>query len=105
MITISSHPATPDDPVASTDQRDLLRPLLHTSWKFYLVVAILGAIVLTALGAWFTQMYLGFGISGIRWPVYWGFYVTSFVFWIGISHAGTLISAILRLVEPAGGAR
>ena len=44
-------------------------------------------------------MYFGFGISGIRWPVYWGFYVTSFVFWIGISHAGTLISAILRLVD------
>jgi molybdopterin-containing oxidoreductase family membrane subunit len=42
-------------------------------------------------------MYLGFGITGIRWPVYWGFYVTSFVFWIGISHAGTLISAILRV--------
>ena len=44
-------------------------------------------------------MYFGFGISGIRWPVYWGFYVTNFVFWIGISHAGTLISAILRLVN------
>ena len=38
-------------------------------------------------------------MTGIRWPVYWGFYVTSFVFWIGISHAGTLISAILRLVD------
>ena len=44
-------------------------------------------------------MYFGFGITGIRWPVYWGFYVTNFVFWIGISHAGTLISAILRLVN------
>jgi Ni/Fe-hydrogenase subunit HybB-like protein len=78
---------------------DLLRPLLRTSWKFYVVVALLGAIVVTALASWLTQMYLGFGISGIRWPVYWGFYVTSFVFWIGISHAGTLISAILRLVD------
>jgi molybdopterin-containing oxidoreductase family membrane subunit len=78
---------------------DLLRPLMRTSWKFYLLVAIFGGAVFAGLASWFTQMYLGFGISGIRWPVYWGFYVTNFVFWIGISHAGTLISAILRLVN------
>src|SRR5206468_7085392 len=35
----------------------------------------------------------------INMPVYWAFYITNFVFWIGISHAGTLISAILRLVN------
>jgi molybdopterin-containing oxidoreductase family membrane subunit len=78
---------------------DLLRPLMHTSWKFYCLVAFFGAIVATAAAAWLTQTYQGFGVTGIRWPVYWGFYVTSFVFWIGISHAGTLISAILRLVN------
>src|SRR6187549_2815144 len=78
---------------------DLLRPLLRTSWKFYAVVTILGGIVVTALVSWLSQMVYGFGVTGIRWPIYWGFYVTSFVFWIGISHAGTLISAILRLVN------
>jgi Ni/Fe-hydrogenase subunit HybB-like protein len=87
---------TPSHPQINSD---LLRPLLYTSWKFYLVVAILVAIMLAALASWLTQMFLGFGISGLRWPIYWGFYVTSFVFWIGISHAGTLISAILRLVD------
>jgi molybdopterin-containing oxidoreductase family membrane subunit len=45
------------------------------------------------------QIWFGFGVSGKRWPVFWGFYITNFVFWIGISHAGTLISAILRLVN------
>ena len=78
---------------------DLIRPLIHTSWRFYLLVAIFGGVVFAALASWLTQMYMGFGITGIRWPVYWGFYVTNFVFWIGISHAGTLISAILRLVN------
>ena len=78
---------------------DLLRPLMQTSWRFYLLILIFGGIVVTGLSAWATQMYNGFGVTGIRWPVYWGFYVTSFVFWIGISHAGTLISAILRLVN------
>ena len=78
---------------------DLLRPLMKTSWRFYVLVAFLGSIVLAGMAAWGVQMWLGFGISGIRWPVYWGFFVTNFVFWIGISHAGTLISAILRLVD------
>jgi molybdopterin-containing oxidoreductase family membrane subunit len=49
--------------------------------------------------AWMTQANQGFGVTGISRPVFWGFYVTNFVFWIGISHAGTLISAILRLVD------
>src|SRR5215471_14365611 len=78
---------------------DLLRPLEQTSWRFYAIVAVLGSIVALGLGSWFYQMYMGFGMTGIDMPVYWAFYVTNFVFWIGISHAGTLISAILRLVN------
>ena len=79
--------------------RDLLRPLRQTSWRFYVLVALLGSIVLTGLATWLYQMYWGFGMTGIRNPIFWGFYITNFVFWIGISHAGTLISAILRLVN------
>ena len=78
---------------------DLLRPVMVTSWRFYLLAAVPAVFVVAGLASWFTQMFLGFGISGLNWPVYWGFYVTNFVFWIGISHAGTLISAILRLVN------
>ena len=78
---------------------DLLRPVFHTSGRFFAAVAVLGAIVLAAFGAWGYQMYAGIGVSGLRWPVYWGFYITNFVFWIGLSHAGTLISAILRLAN------
>src|SRR6185369_1962727 len=78
---------------------DLLRPLERTSWRFYLLVLFLGSIVATGLGTWAYQMYNGFGMTGINNPVYWAFYITNFVFWIGISHAGTLISAILRLVN------
>ena len=78
---------------------DLLRPLLHTTWKFYAGVAVLGSIVLAGIGTWFYQVYMGLGITGDNWPVFWGFHETNFVFWIGISHAGTLISAILRMVD------
>ena len=78
---------------------DLLRPIRQTSWRFYLLVTVLATIVLMGAVAWIMQAYTGFGVTGITWPVFWGFYVTNFVFWIGISHAGTLISAILRLVN------
>src|SRR5262249_24948480 len=78
---------------------DLLRPLTTTSWRFYALVLVLGSIVAAGAYSFVYQVWNGLGVSGLRWPVYWGFYITNFVFWIGISHAGTLISAILRLVD------
>jgi len=78
---------------------DLLRPLRQTSIGFYALVGFLGTIVLAGAGAWFYQMWNGLAVAGIKFPIYWAFYITNFVFWIGISHAGTLISAILRLVN------
>src|SRR5215216_3926480 len=41
----------------------------------------------------------GIGIWGVNIPVAWGFAITNFVWWIGIGHAGTLISAILLLLK------
>ena len=41
----------------------------------------------------------GVGVWGINNPVYWGFAIINFVWWIGIGHAGTLISAILMLLK------
>ena len=76
---------------------DLLRPMLNTSWRFYVAVVILGGMVLSGLSTWMYQAYNGLVVTGDNWPVYWGFHETNFVFWIGISHAGTLISAILRI--------
>src|SRR5439155_1759040 len=43
--------------------------------------------------------YMGVGIWGINVPVAWGFAIINFVWWIGIGHAGTLISAILLLLH------
>ncbi len=60
---------------------------------------LLSAISLWGLFAWSYQLARGIGVAGIHRPIYWGLYLVDFVFWIGISHAGTLISAILRLTE------
>jgi Ni/Fe-hydrogenase subunit HybB-like protein len=55
---------------------------------------VLFIVLLYAVGYLFT---VGVGIWGINIPVGWGFAIISFVWWIGIGHAGTLISAILLL--------
>src|SRR2546426_873341 len=54
---------------------------------------------LTALGGafWTNQVYKGLGVTGYGEPTMWAIYITNFVFWVGIAHSGTLISAILFL--------
>lgn len=75
----------------------LFRPIYETSTSFYVVVAVLTAIFLFGLGCYIHQLFYGLGATGMNEPVSWAFYIVDFVFFIGISHAGTLISAILRL--------
>ena len=77
----------------------LLDPIRRTGPKFYFTVAVLGSLVLLGFYAYFYQLRKGLGVTGLNRPVYWGVYITNFVFFIGISHAGTLISAILRLAQ------
>ena len=80
---------------------DLFRPLSRVS-RSYMVATFFAFIVGAAgLVAWAYQLSRGMGVTGLDRPVFWGFYIVDFVFWIGISHAGTLISAILRLTDAA----
>ena len=48
-----------------------------------------------------TLLVRGIGIWGVNIPIAWGFAIVNFVWWIGIGHAGTLISAILLLLHQA----
>ncbi len=75
----------------------LLEPILRTGRGFYLVLFLLLGIALWGFYAYTVQFRYGLGVTGLNRPVFWGFYITNFVFFIGISHAGTLISAILRI--------
>jgi Ni/Fe-hydrogenase subunit HybB-like protein len=78
-------------------EKDLLRPIFHSSPSYRIAVGIASCFVLAGVFAFGYQVYNGIGVWGINSPVFWAFDITNFVFWIGISHAGTLISAILRL--------
>jgi Polysulphide reductase len=59
----------------------------------------LSAVVMWAIFAYVWQLYYGLGATHLGRPIYWGLYITNFVFFVGVSHAGTLISAILRIVQ------
>jgi molybdopterin-containing oxidoreductase family membrane subunit len=77
-------------------ERRILEPLTTFGRGFYLTVTVLVLLVLLGGYAYAAQLREGLGVTGLNRPVFWGFYMTNFVFFIGISHAGTLISAILR---------
>lgn len=77
----------------------VLQPMFQTGPLFWLIVAVLAAVFIWGLYAWVYQIYWGFGVAGINRPVYWGLYIATFIFWVGISHAGTMISAVLRIFK------
>lgn len=82
-----------------TEDEILFNSIERTGRSFYLTLFILVAIILWAIYAYQFQYREGLGVTGLARPIFWGVYITNFVFFIGISHAGTLISAILRLAK------
>jgi Ni/Fe-hydrogenase subunit HybB-like protein len=86
-------PTPPDSRI----NRDLLGVMRGASPGYFLLLLITMSFVGLAAGIWIYQVYKGLGIAGYAHPVFWGAYIVTFVFWVGIAHAGTLISAILYL--------
>ena len=82
-----------------TINKDLLGGVLRTPKWWLPTVLFLTLVVFTGLGAFGYMMNKGLGVTGLNRPVFWGFFLVNFVFWIGISHAGIMISAILRLTQ------
>ena len=77
----------------------ILAPLRPPRTGYVIAVALLATTVLWAFTCWTYQVNTGMGVSGLGHPVGWGVYIGNFVFWVGIAHSGTLISAILFLVR------
>jgi Ni/Fe-hydrogenase subunit HybB-like protein len=74
--------------------------LTHPSGRGWLIgFAISFVLVMIFLAASSYLILRGIGIWGVNVPVAWGFAIVNFVWWIGIGHAGTLISAILLLLR------
>lgn len=81
----------------------VLESMGTAGWKYYVAVALLSVLVaLCFFYAWGYMIANGLGVAGVNRPVFWGIFLVNTVFWIGISHAGTFISAILRVMKIEG---
>src|SRR4051795_13523510 len=85
--------ATVTDQISSI----VLRRKVGRGWLIGFMLSLLLTNVL--LGAVTDLLLRGVGVWGINVPVMWGFAIVNFVWWIGIGHAGTLISAVLLLLK------
>ncbi len=83
--------------VDPTDRVKLIEPLYTAGRGFWGLLAALVVVLGWAVFMYIRQLTLGLAQTGMTRPVYWGVYMVNFIFFIGISHAGTLISAILRV--------
>ena len=97
---ILDSPLIENDPTfksLSHDVSDIIERKTHPLWYLWLALAAsLAALMFGMIGWLFWE---GTGIWGLNVPVGWGWAIVNFVFWVGIGHAGTLISAILFLLR------
>ena len=80
-------------------ENDFLKPIGRYSPLTRLWIGLLLIIAVWGVAIYIRQIYFGLGTTAMRNYVSWGLYISTFVFFIGISHSGTLVSAILRITN------
>ncbi|HJM57920.1 MAG: hydrogenase [Planctomycetes bacterium] len=96
--SIVEEPLITGDKTPADVTRDVCRPLEGKPTRLWYVGFLLALSTLALGGAAVAyQIKTGIGTWGLNRTVGWGFDITNFVFWVGIGHAGTLISAVLLL--------
>jgi molybdopterin-containing oxidoreductase family membrane subunit len=94
---MAAAPKVPLEPTFSDIDRSVLSVMRTPSLLYWAWIAFCFTLVGIAAALWARQIYSGLGVTGLQQPVMWAIYITNFVFWVGIAHSGTLISAILFL--------
>ena len=76
---------------------DILRALQAPGPAYFVGVGLALAVLAWGIYGWWYQVEVGLGVAGYQPPILWAVYITNFVFWVGITHSGTLVSAVLLL--------
>jgi Ni/Fe-hydrogenase subunit HybB-like protein len=95
VSTVAERP-TPAPTFADVN-RDVVATLRPPGNLYFGWMTLIALLLACGILAWTYQVWVGMGAAGKRTPQMWAMYITTFVFWIGIGHAGTLISAVLYL--------
>ncbi len=90
----------PNEALKQIDDQ-VLASLGRPSRGYLMVLGLCALLILVGLIAFGFQYTLGMGVTGVTIPVGWAVYITNFVYWVGIAHSGTLISAILYLFRTS----
>ena len=95
----TARPAAP--PRRTLSYNDVTRTIARTLGSpgrgYYILLSIAVALLAFGVVCLLFLLRYGLGLAGYMMPTYWAVYITCFVFWVGIAHSGTLISAILFL--------
>src|SRR3972149_3354050 len=97
----TASPAPHVHPTYHEVTRDIAATLGNPSRSYYLLFGFVLLVLAAGALALLYQIRWGLGVAGYTPPVMWGVYITTFVFWVGIAHSGTLVSAILFLFRSA----
>ena len=85
--------------LTAQDRENLVSPLFKFDRQFWMTITALLVVTLPGLVLYVRQLFLGLGVTDLNRPVFWGAYLVNFIFLIGISMAGTVISAVLHLLK------
>ena len=97
MAVIAHDPSLPTQTHGEVT-RDVLATITSKPTKgYYILLGTMAFLTAVLLGTVTLLLKEGLGLAGYAPPIMWSVYITTFVFWVGIGHAGTLISAILFL--------
>ena len=93
-----------DQPVAAAKSAgqlndEMLSSLRAPTLRWYGLAIFLGAVVAWGLYAFTYMVTTDMSCTGLDRPVMWGIFIVNFVFWVGLSHSGTMVSSILRLSQ------
>ncbi|MCY3412626.1 MAG: polysulfide reductase NrfD [Candidatus Heimdallarchaeota archaeon] len=80
-------------------EQDLLHPVFTSGRNYFILVATCTSIIIAGTVAWIYQLVKGLGVTGLSQRIFWGIYISNFIFFMGISYSGTIISAILRILD------
>ena len=87
-------------PSYSEVNHDVIKALTTTTWRYWVALGIsAGTALLFFIAPWMYQIMVGVGAAGMNRNAMWGTYLSNFIFWIGLSHSGTLLSAVLHITQ------